>query len=54
MTLDEALKRLQRLATDGAVEGNRGARNHAERLYGKAYQRLVSAGLRPQIRGKYR
>jgi hypothetical protein len=26
----------------------------AEKLYGQAYQALVKAGLRPQLKGKYR
>jgi len=51
MTIDQALERLQRLASDNVPYGSRVT---AEKNYGEAYQMLVRKGLKPQIRRKYR
>lgn len=48
MNFEAACKRIRDQKT--VAGGGRGA----EKAYGSAYQALVSAGLRPQIRGKYR
>jgi hypothetical protein len=49
--LDKALAKLQSLAAVGSPHNSR---VNAEQRYGLAYQMLVRAGLRPQIRGKHR
>ncbi len=49
--LRQAHDRLQKLAS---YNGPYGARTSAEQQYGEAYQALVRAGARPQLRGKYR
>jgi hypothetical protein len=46
-----AAKRLADLAAKSAPIGSR---RGAEAVYAQTYQALVQAGLRPQIRGKYR
>ena len=50
--LDAALDKLQRLAGPDAKP--LGTRVRGELEYGAAYQELVRAGLKPQLRGKYR
>lgn len=47
---EAALKALPRLGSSDAVSKRRAR----EVEYGAAYQRLVRAGARPQVRGKYR
>lgn len=49
--LDSAMARVQRMAAQNAPLG---ARVNAEQEYALAYQKLVRAGIRPQIRRKYR
>lgn len=49
--LNRTHERLQKLAS---ISGTYGARLGAEQNYAEAYQALVRAGLRPQIREKYR
>ncbi len=49
--LRQAHDRLQRLA---GYNGPYGARTSAEQQYSEAYQALVRAGARPQLRKKYR
>ena len=53
-TLDAAHRKLNNLAAGGVSGGNLGLRNNSERLYGVAYQTAVRAGIKPQIRKKYR
>lgn len=52
--MDARYKRLQGLSASGATRGDLPKRNAAETAYGKAYANLVRAGLRRQLRGKYR
>lgn len=49
--MDEVLKGL---SVGGATSATLRLRRGAEQRYGAAYQRLVRAGEKPQIRGKYR
>lgn len=48
------LERQFEIARTKLRESNKVGDNGAEQRYGKAYQALVRAGLRQQIRGKYR
>lgn len=56
MAIDEAERLWSAYATamKKIASGKAGASGGLEREYGKAYQRLVAAGLARQIRKKYR
>lgn len=49
--MERAVQKLQKLAS---YNGPYGGRVNAEREYAQSYQDMVSLGLRPQIRAKYR
>jgi hypothetical protein len=52
ITLIENLERASKTLAKGLTISGGGAK--AEKLYGAAYQACVSAGLKPQLKRKYR